>query len=232
MKKFLLLMVAVFAFGNENLLVSAGGGYKKIVEAVAQNLKKDGVNIDTSFANIKAIMAQAKEGKTDVIVGDEDFLKKSDLKITEYVNLGSGALVLATKKSVKIEKIDELKTLSKIAMPDAAKTVYGKRASEFMQKANLEDELKDKILAVAGVPQVVTYILNGEVDAGFINQTELNAHKDEFGSFILIDKALYAPANIVAAKLEGCEKKADCEKFINELKSERSKEIYSKFGIR
>ena len=232
MKKFLLLMAAIFAFGNENLLVSAGGGYKKIVEAVAHNLKKDGVNIDTSFTNIKAIMTQAKEGKTDVIVGDEDFLKKSDLKITEYVNLGSGALVLATKKGVKIEKIDELKTLSKIAMPDAAKTVYGKRASEFMQNANLEGELKDKILAVAGVPQVVTYILNGEVDAGFINQTELNAHKDEFGSFILIDKVLYAPANIVAAKLEGCEKKADCEKFINELKSERSKEIYAKFGIR
>ena len=232
MKKFLLLMAAVFAFGNENLLVSAGGGYKKIVEAVAHNLKKDGVNIDTSFANIKAIMAQAKEGKTDVIVGDEDFLKKSDLKIAEYVNLGSGALVLATKKGVKIEKVDELKTLTKIAMPDAAKTVYGKRASEFMQNANLSGELKDKILAVAGVPQVVTYILNGEVDAGFINQTELNAHKDEFGSFILIDKALYAPANIVAAKLEGCEKKADCEKFINELKSERSKEIYAKFGIR
>ena len=72
------------------------------------------------------------------------FLKKSDLKISEFVNLGSGALVLATKKGLKIEKIDELKTLSKIAMPDAAKTVYGKRASEFMQKANLEGELKDK----------------------------------------------------------------------------------------
>ena len=38
-------------------------------------------------------------------------------------------------------------------------------------------------------------ILSGEVDAGFTNQTELNAH---IGSFILIDKALYAPANIVA----------------------------------
>ena len=113
MKKFLLLMAAVFAFGNENLLVSAGGGYKKIVEAVAQNLKKDGVNIDTSFANIKAIMAQVKEGKTDVIVGDEDFLKKSDLRITEYVNLGSGALVLATKKGVKIEKVYELKNAFK-----------------------------------------------------------------------------------------------------------------------
>ena len=60
------------------------------------------------------------------------------------------------------------------------------------KKQNLEGELKDKILAVAGVTQVVTYILSGEVDASFINQTELNAHKDEFGSFILIDKALYA----------------------------------------
>ena len=67
------------------------------------------------------------------------------------------------------------------------------------KRQNLEGELKDKILAVAGVTQVVTYILSGEVDADFINQTELNAHKDEFGSFVLIDKALYAPANIVAA---------------------------------
>ena len=67
------------------------------------------------------------------------------------------------------------------------------------KKQNLEGELKDKILAVNGVTQVVTYMLSGEVDAGFINQTELNVHKDEFGSFILIDKALYAPANIVAA---------------------------------
>ena len=67
------------------------------------------------------------------------------------------------------------------------------------KKQNLEGKLKDKILAVAGVTQVVTYILSGEVDADFINQTELNAHKDEFGSFILIDKAFYAPANIVAA---------------------------------
>lgn len=67
-----------------------------------------------------------------------------------------------------------------------------------MQKANLDGELKDKILAVAGVTQIVTYILNGEVDVGFINQTELNAHKDQFGSFVLIDKAFYAPANIVA----------------------------------
>ena len=66
------------------------------------------------------------------------------------------------------------------------------------KKQNLEGELKDKILAVAGVTQVVTYILSGEVDVGFINQTELNAYKDEFGSFVLIDKALYAPANIVA----------------------------------
>ena len=46
----------------------------------------------------------------------------------------------------------------------------------------------------------------------------------------MIDKALYAPANIVATKLEGCEKKVNCVKFIDELKSEISKEIYAKLA--
>ena len=56
-------MAAVFAFGNENLLVSAGGGYKKIVEAVAQNLKKDGVNIDTSLQTSKRSWRRQKRAK-------------------------------------------------------------------------------------------------------------------------------------------------------------------------
>ena len=55
---------------------------------------------------------------------------------------------------------------------------HAKGLVNLCKKQNLDGELKDKILAVAGVTQIVIYILNGEVDVGFINQTELNAHKD------------------------------------------------------
>lgn len=44
MKKLLLISIAAaVAFGGENLLVGAGGGYKKPVSEVIENLKKDGV---------------------------------------------------------------------------------------------------------------------------------------------------------------------------------------------
>ncbi|WP_236846219.1 hypothetical protein [Campylobacter devanensis] len=48
---------------------------------------------------------------------------------------------------------------------------YGIRATQYLKNANLQNELEGKILAVSTVPQVVAYVLNAEVDAGFINST-------------------------------------------------------------
>lgn len=234
MKKIVFLgLTAILALGADNLLVGAGGGYKKPVTAVIENLKKDGVNIDGTFANLGQIAIQAKEGKMAVIVGDEAFLKKTDLDIQGYERIGKGALVLVTPKGMALKDIGDLKNLKRIATPDPKKAIYGIRTTEFLKNSNLESELGSKILAVASVPQVVTYVLNGEVDAGFINSTEVLARKDEdFGSVFYIDEALYSPVFISAAKLKACENNAACDKFINELKSERSKEIFEKFGLK
>ena len=63
MKKLLLISIAAaVAFGGESLLVGAGGGYKKPVTEVIENLKKDGVQIEGAFANLGQITIQAKEG--------------------------------------------------------------------------------------------------------------------------------------------------------------------------
>ncbi|MFL1705417.1 molybdate ABC transporter substrate-binding protein [Campylobacter sp. MOP7] len=233
MKKFLFLAATVcFALASDALLVGAGGGYKKPVTAVIENLKKDGVNVEAAFANIKQITIQAAEGKMAVIVGDEAFLNKSGLEIKGYERLGKGTLALVTPKEKMINDIKDILKFERIAMPDAKKAIYGIRTTEFLKNSNLEKEMSSKMLAVAGVPQVVAYVLNGEVDAGFINSTEAEARRDEFGSVIYVDESLYSPVFISAAKLAACEKHVDCAKFIDELKSERSKEIFAKFGLK
>ncbi|WP_172198327.1 molybdate ABC transporter substrate-binding protein [Campylobacter sp. RM16188] len=233
MKKFLFLAATVcFALASDALLVGAGGGYKKPVTAVIENLKKDGVNVEAAFANIKQITIQAAEGKMAVIVGDEAFLNKSGLAIKGYERLGKGTLALVTPKGKTINEIKDILKFERIAMPDAKETIYGIRTTEFLKNSNLEKEVGSKMLAVAGVPQVVAYVLNGEVDAGFINSTEAEARRDEFGSVIYVDESLYSPVFISAAKLAACEKHADCAKFIDELKSKRSKEIFAKFGLK
>ena len=165
-------------------------------------------------------------------MGDEAFLKKTDLGIKAYGRIGKGALVLVTPKDKQIKDVSELKNLAKIAMPDAKKAIYGVRTTEFLKNSGLEADLAPKMLPVAGVPQVVAYVTNGEVDAGFINSTEAVAREGEFGSVIYIDESLYSPVFISAAKLASCDKNANCAKFLNELKTPRSKEIFAKFGLK
>ena len=150
------------------------------------------------------------------IVGDEAFLKKTDLDIKAYERIGKGALVLVTPKGKQIKDVSELKNLAKIAMPDAKIAIYGVRT----------------MLPVAGVLQVVAYVANGEVAAGFINSTEAVAREGEFGSVIYIDEALYSPVFISVAKLPACEGNEACAKFIDEIKTPRSKEIFAKFGLK
>lgn len=134
-EKILLISIsAAVAFCGESLLVGAGGGYKKPVSEVIENLKKEGVQIEGAFANLGQITIQAKEGNMAAIVGDEAFLKKTDLDIKAYERIGKGALVLVTPKGKQIKDASELKNLAKIAMPDSKKAIYGVRTTEFFEK--------------------------------------------------------------------------------------------------
>lgn len=230
-----IILLSIFlgiSFSQESLIIGAGGGYKKPILEIIENLKKDGINIQGSFANLQQISMQAKEGKMAIIVGDEAFLNKTGLDIMAYQKIGVGNLVLVTAKEKKIDNIKDIQNFNRIAIPDEKKAIYGVRAMEFLQNSNLKSQIKNKLIPVAGVPQVVAYVLSKEVDAGFINQTEAMAKKDEFGSIIYIDKNLYSPVFISAARLKNCDKYADCDKFLDELKSERSKEIFNKFGLK
>ena len=49
---------------------------------------------------------------------------------------------------------------------------------------------------------------------------------------IYIDEVLYNPVFISAAKLPACEDNEACAKFLDELKTPRSKEIFAKFGLK
>ncbi|MCR4942054.1 MAG: molybdate ABC transporter substrate-binding protein [Campylobacter sp.] len=232
MKKILFFAIlASFVFGDESLFIGAGGGFKKPVSAIVQNLEKGGVKVEASYAHLAQLVAMAKQGDMALIVGDEDFLRKSDLKILGYEKIGSAKLAFVTPKGKSIKNINEITKFERIAMPDAKKAIYGIRAKEFLQNAKLADKVGEKLMVLNGVPQVVAHVLNGDVDGGFINSSEVLAHLDEFGSVIWVDEKMYSPAIISVAKLEKCENNELCEKVLKELKSENSQKIFKKFGL-
>ena len=62
--------------------------------------------------------------------------------------------------------------IGRIALPDAEKAIYGLAATEWMKSRGIHETLQAKLITAATVPQVTSYLVAGEVDAGFINVTD------------------------------------------------------------
>ncbi|WP_235091785.1 molybdate ABC transporter substrate-binding protein [Campylobacter ureolyticus] len=113
-------------------------------------------------------------------------------------------------------------------MPDAKKAVYGLAASQAISNLNLN--IKDKLF-VATVPQSTSYVVSGEVDAGFVNLSEALNIKDKIEQILIVKSELYSEISIVALKLDSCDKSAICKDFVEYLKSKKAKEIILKYGL-
>ncbi len=235
-----MLKKAVFIFLSFGLFLNADGlkiavaaGYKKPMLTIIKEYQKTGKEVEAFFGNMKQISIQAKQTDAALIIGDKNFLyQKSQLDIKEHYTLGLGKVVVAYSKKVKLSSIDDLtrKDISKIAMPQPPKAIYGLAGEEFLKKSNLYEKIKDKLLVVSTVPQVVTYLVANEVDVGIINLTAALANKDKIGGFIEVDQEDYSQIEIIAAKLKDC-KTAQCEAFFTFLQSSFSKEVFVKYGL-
>lgn len=219
----------------ENLVVAAGAGYKKLVTDLATAFEKEsGIKPELSFGNMGQMTTQAKAGGViDVIVGEKGFLEGAGLSFSGIAPIGKGILVVAWPKGKKFAAASDVAKpeVKRVAMPDPEKAIYGKAASQFLEKSGLAKKVADKLLVVATVPQVTTYILSGEVDAGFVNRTDVMGLGDKIGGFLEVDPSQYAPIEIVAGNLAGAPNAATAKKFAAFLASKPAKDIAAAHGM-
>jgi molybdate transport system substrate-binding protein len=192
----------------ETLLVAAGAGYKRPVSELAVAFeRKSGIKLEQIYGNLGQVLTQtAENGQVAIIFGDQAFLEKSkQVVFARYLTLGKGRLVLAWPKGGSLRQPAELvdSKYARIALPSPQNAIYGKAASEFLAASGLADKLAPRLLTVATVPQVSSYLVSGEVDAGFINYTDALGIQDKIGGFVEIDSALYQPIHIVGGVVQG-----------------------------
>ena len=215
------------------LLVASGAGYKAVVEALADAYAREsGTAVERIYGNMGQIIGQAKtSGKVDLLIGEEGFLRGSDLPLTESTPLGKGRLVLAWPKG-KAEPADlKAPDVARIALPDPGRAIYGKAAFEYLDNSGLHDPLKDKLVVVGTVPQVFAYLTTGEVDAGFMNLTQAVAAADKIGGFREMDEKLYKPIAIACIRLENAPSPDAARKFAEFLGTGAAKAIVAAHGM-
>lgn len=234
-----LMMLALLATNAaparaESLTVAAGAGYKKLVTDLAASFEAaSGRKVELIFGNMGQVTTQAKtSGKIQMIIGEQAFLKQAQVSMASFHELGRGVLVVAWPKGRAVKDLAALADpeVGRIAMPDATKAIYGKAGGEALAKAGLAGKVKDKLLVVATVPQVTTYVLTGEVDAGLTNLTDVMGLGGQIGGYFKVDPALYTPISIGAAVISGAAH-PDLAAFSAFLASPKGQELARKHGL-
>lgn len=232
MKKFLLLSVLSLFVQAEEVKIASAAGYKKPMMEVIQAYEEDGDKVEAIFGNMRQVITQAKNGSIEVVIGDKAFLEKSKLPIQTYQPIGKGKVVLAYSKQSVLNSVEDLtkEDIKKVAIPQPKKAIYGTAGEAFLRHTNLYDKIENKLYIVAKVPQVVAYLVTGEVDAGIINLTAALANKERLGGYIIVDEQSYAPIEITAASLDRCKSKT-CNEFLTFIASKRAQEIFRRYGL-
>ncbi len=237
MKKILVLLcVALLSHVcADELKIAVGAGYKKPVVEVLKAYEESGHGkIDAMYGNMAQIFAQAKQTEIALVIADKKFLEKQkELTFVKYQTIGTGIAVIAYAKGVRFDIIEDLtkESIKSIAMPEAKKAIYGDAGMEFLNNAKLYEQVKEKLLVVATVPQVSSYVATHEVDVGIMNLTAALDNIDKMGGYIKIPQAYYTPIEIVAGSLKTCETDTACQAFVAFLKTPKAKEIFTKYGL-
>jgi len=219
----------------ETITVAAGAGYKKMVMDLAQvYTERTGIQVEQLYGNMGQTCSQAKNsGLVDCVVGDKRYLDGSGLAFQKMHEIGRGKLVAAFAKGLRIEDPADIVHggITRVAMPDPKKAIYGRAAHEFLTSSGIREQVRDKLLVVATVPQVSSYLLSKEVDVGFINLTDALAIENRIGGTILVDQKLYAPIVIVAGILENAPNPETLAKFARFLDTDEARSIARKHGL-
>ena len=217
-----------------DLVVVAGAGYKRpVLDLIERYRATKGQNVVGGFGNMQQIAAQA-QASSDVglVLGDEAHLRDLPF-IASLKPLGVGKLVIAWPKgkAALLADADLLAPgVGRIACPDTQKAIYGIAASEWMKNKGWFETLKPKLIEVATVPQVTSYLISGEVDAGFVNITDALGAGDKIGGYRVIESG-YAPIRIVAGVIKGYEGNPQVKGFLTFMGSPEAAAILKSYGI-
>ena len=220
-------------------MVTTGAGYvpvvKNLVKACQQEVQ--GGIVESYGGNIGQMLAQVSSGGgANVVITDKTTLLKlkTPVKFSVMQPLGRTPLVLVWRKGIDMKDTDVLagKAVTRIAHPDARAAVYGRAALEWMERRPeaFKAAVKPKLMQVSGVPQVVSYVMRAEVDAGFVNYQAAQKNKDKLGGMIAIEDG-YAPIEMTAAVVSGHEKDAAVKSFLRCLEGGKARAVLLKAGI-
>jgi molybdate transport system substrate-binding protein len=224
----------------KSITISAAASLKESLTDLQPKFEKDNnVKLTFNFGASGTLQKQIEQGApADVFISagkqQMDNLEKENLiDKSSRKNLLNNKLVLIVSKDYK-DKVKSLSDLAnvngKIAMGEASVVPAGQYGKESLEKLNLMDKLKDKMVYAKDVKQVVQYVESGEVAAGIVYKSDATVLKNS-SIAETIDESSHKPIVYPEAIVTASKEKEIAKKFLEYLNTENAKETFKKYGF-
>ena len=224
------------------LMVSAAVSLTDALEEI-QTLYEDENNVELSFSlgGSGSLAQQIQQGApVDVFISANlehmDTLEKADLIVeATREDITGNKLVLITGKDSPIdyESIDDIsaENIEQIAIGNPESVPAGMYSEQLLNKLNMWDSLKDKVVLAKDVRQVLTYVETGNVDIGFIYESDALT-SNSIKVLATAEDDSHDPIIYPATVIKDTKHEKEATDFVTFMASDEAQKILIKHGFR
>ena len=238
----LILFLQITKSAAQNLRVAAAANLQSVIGALQADFKnKTSITIEPIVGSSGKLVAQIKNGAPfDIFLSADmsfpEALYKQGLTTREPVVYAYGNVIICSRQNIGFvnwQRVLLTPSIKKIVIANPEVAPYGVAAKEVLQKEDILDNIKSKLVFGESIAQVNTYITTGVVDVGFTTQALINdpANKTKL-YWKAIDPKTYTPIKQGMVIIKRAKKNAGTIKFYQYLLSTDAKRIFEKYGYR
>jgi len=235
------LVAPLLAAANPNLLVSAAASLKDVMEEIQPlyQKKQPNVNLTFNFGASGALLQQIEQGApADIFISaakrQMDTLdQKGALVPGTRTNLANNKLVLIVPKDSRaVTSFTSLKQpeIKRIAIGEPRSVPAGQYAEQVLQKLNLWNDVKPKLVFANNVRQVLAAVESGNADAGMVYITDAKI-SNKVKVVVAADDSYHSPIIYPIAVLKSSKNVNEAKAFVQYLSSQEAKGVLQKYGF-
>ncbi|MBD1847177.1 molybdate ABC transporter substrate-binding protein [Cyanobacteria bacterium FACHB-63] len=229
------------ATANTTLIVSAAASLKEVLEEIEplyQKTRSD-VNLTYNFGASGALLQQIEQGApADIFISaarrQMDTLdQKGALVPGTRGNLANNRLAIVVPKSSRIvTSFSSLKEpeIKRVAIGEPRSVPAGQYAEQVLQKLNLANDLKPKLVYANNVRQVLAAVESGNADAGFVYITDAKI-SDKVKIAAIAAENFHSPIVYPMAVLKSSKNVDAAKSFVQYLSGNEARGVLRKYGF-
>jgi len=247
LKHIIVLLAALFAGIHaraQSVKVAAAADLKFAMEELASQFEmQSGTNLDVTYGSSGNFLTQIQNGAPfDLFFSaDSEYPKKLEAAglaepCTRY-EYAVGHIVIWTPSDSGINPAkDGWKSLldqrvKKIAIANPEHAPYGRAAVAAMKKANIYEQVKDKLVYGENISQAAEFVQSGNAQVGIVALSLAISPAMKNGNKWEIPANTYPPIKQVVAVLQASKNKDAARHFLDFVSGSQGRQILERFGF-